>query len=50
MFLCPLLEGTQYGMHATNWMYDTRMLVLDVWMWRRGDVPSLRLTDGTLVF
>jgi hypothetical protein len=29
-----------------NWTYGTRMSVLYVWMWLRGDVPGLRLTDG----
>jgi hypothetical protein len=26
-------------------MYGTRMPVLDVWTWPRGDVPDLGLTD-----
>jgi hypothetical protein len=39
------LGGTQYGMYATNWTYGTRMSVLDVQTWPRGDVPGLRLTD-----
>jgi hypothetical protein len=32
-------------MYATNWTYGTRMPVLDVRTWPRGDVPGLRLTD-----
>jgi hypothetical protein len=32
-------------MYATDWMYGTRMLVLDIRMWPRGDVPGLGLTD-----
>jgi hypothetical protein len=39
------LRGTRYGMYATNWMYDTRMLVLDLRTWPRGDVPGLGPTD-----
>jgi hypothetical protein len=39
------LGGTQYGMYAANWTYDTRMPVLDVRTWPRGDVPDLGLTD-----
>jgi hypothetical protein len=39
------LGGTRYGTYAANWMYDTRMPVLDVWIWPRGDVPGLGLTD-----
>jgi hypothetical protein len=26
-------------------MYDVCMPILDVWMWPRGDVPGLGLTD-----
>jgi hypothetical protein len=40
------LGGTRYGTYAANWTYGTRMSVLDVRMWSRGDVPSLGLTDG----
>jgi hypothetical protein len=40
--------GTWYGMYAANWMYDTRMPVLDVRMWQKGDVPGLGLTDGDI--
>jgi hypothetical protein len=40
------LGGTQYGTHAANWTYDTRMPVLDVRTWPIGDVPGLGLTDG----
>jgi hypothetical protein len=32
-------------MYAANWAYGTRMLVLDVRTWSRGDVPGLGLTD-----
>jgi hypothetical protein len=39
------LGGTQYGTYAANWPYSTRMPVLDVRTWPRGDVPGLRLTD-----
>jgi hypothetical protein len=39
------LGGTRYGTYAANWTYDTRMPVLDVWTWTRGDAPGLRLTD-----
>jgi hypothetical protein len=38
-------EGTRYGTYAANWTYGTRMPVLDVRTWSRGDVPGLRLTD-----
>jgi hypothetical protein len=38
--------GTRYDMHAATWAYGTRMLVLDIWTWPRGDVPGLGLTDG----
>jgi hypothetical protein len=37
--------GTRYGMYAANWMYDTRMPVLGIRTWPRGDVPGLRLID-----
>jgi hypothetical protein len=40
------LGGTRYGTYAANWMNGTRMPVLDVRTWLRGDVPSLRLIDG----
>jgi hypothetical protein len=39
------LGGTRYDTYAANWTYGTRMLVLDVRTWPRGDVPSLGLTD-----
>jgi hypothetical protein len=42
------LGGTQYGMYAANWTYGTCMLVLDIQMWSRGNVPGLRLTDGSI--
>jgi hypothetical protein len=38
--------GTRYGMYATSWMYSTRMLVLDVQTWSRGDISGLGLTNG----
>jgi hypothetical protein len=37
--------GTRYGTYAANWMYGTRMPVLDVRTWPKGDVPGLGLTD-----
>jgi hypothetical protein len=37
--------GIQYGTYAANWTYGTRMPVLNVRTWSRGDVPGLRLTD-----
>jgi hypothetical protein len=39
------LGGTWYDTYAANWTYGTRMPVLDVHMWPRGDVPGLGLTD-----
>jgi hypothetical protein len=39
------LGGTRYGTYAANLMYDTRMSVLDIRTWPRGDVPDLGLTD-----
>jgi hypothetical protein len=39
------LGGTRYGMYAANWMYGTRMPILDVRTWPRGDVNGLGLTD-----
>jgi hypothetical protein len=39
------LGGTQYGTYAANWTYGTRMPVLDVRTWPRGDVPGLGLTN-----
>jgi hypothetical protein len=39
------LGGTWYDTYAANWTYGTRMPVLDVRTWPRGDVPDLRLTD-----
>jgi hypothetical protein len=32
-------------MYGANWTYGTRMPVLDVRMWPRGNIPSLELTD-----
>jgi hypothetical protein len=32
-------------MYAANWTYSTRMPVLDIRTWLRGDVPGLGLTD-----
>jgi hypothetical protein len=40
------LGGTQYGTYAANWTYGMCMLVLEVWMWPRGDIPDLGLTNG----
>jgi hypothetical protein len=39
------LGGTWYGMCATNWTCGTRMSVLDVQTWPRGDVLDLGLTN-----
>jgi hypothetical protein len=39
------LGGTQYATYAANWMYSTRMSVLDVRTWPGGDIPGLGLTD-----
>jgi hypothetical protein len=39
------LGGTRYGMYGANWTYGTRMPVLDVRTWPRGNIPSLGLTD-----
>jgi hypothetical protein len=35
-------------MYAVNWMYGTRMTVLDIWTWSRGVVPNLGFTDGNV--
>jgi hypothetical protein len=32
-------------MYAANWTYGTRMSVLDVRTWSKGDISDLRLTD-----
>jgi hypothetical protein len=40
-----LWEGTRYGTYAANWTYGTRMPLLDVRVWLRGDVPGLGLID-----
>jgi hypothetical protein len=40
------LGRTRYSMHAANWIYGTRMPVLDVCTWPRGDVAGLGLYDG----
>jgi hypothetical protein len=37
---------TRYSTYDANWTYGTRMPVLDVRTWLRGDVPGLGLTDG----
>jgi hypothetical protein len=34
-----------YDTYAANWTYGTRMSVLDILMWPRGDVSGLGLTD-----
>jgi hypothetical protein len=39
------LGGKRSDKYAANWTYGTRLPVLDVWTWLRGDVPGLRLTD-----
>jgi hypothetical protein len=39
------LGGTRHGTYAANWTCGTRMPVLDVRTWPRGDVPGLGLTD-----
>jgi hypothetical protein len=39
------LGGTWYGTYAANWMYGTRMPVLGIWTWPRGNVPGLGLID-----
>jgi hypothetical protein len=40
--MCPL-GGTRYGMYAAKWAYGTRMPVLNVRTWPRGDVPRLEI-------
>jgi hypothetical protein len=35
------LGGTRHGTYATNWTCGTRMPILDVRTWPRGDVPGL---------
>jgi hypothetical protein len=40
---------TRYDTHAANWMYGMNIPVLDIWMWPRGDVPSLQRTLGLSV-
>jgi hypothetical protein len=32
-------------MYAANWAYGTRMPVLNVQTWPKGDIPGLGLTD-----
>jgi hypothetical protein len=32
-------------MYAANWMYDTRMSILDVRTWPKGNIPGLGFTD-----
>jgi hypothetical protein len=39
------LGGTRCGTYAANWMYGTRMIILDIQTYPGGDVPGLRLTD-----
>jgi hypothetical protein len=39
------LGGIRYDMYAANWMYSTRMSVLDIQTWPRGDVPGLELIN-----
>jgi hypothetical protein len=47
MYTCRVspLGGTQCGTYAANWTYCTRMSVLYVQTWSRGDIPVLELTD-----
>jgi hypothetical protein len=33
-----------YGTHVANWMYGTRMSVLNIQTWSRGDISGLGLT------
>jgi hypothetical protein len=40
-----VLWNGRYNTYAANWTYGTRMSVLDVRTWPRGDVPGLGLTD-----
>jgi hypothetical protein len=35
------LGGTRHGTYAANWACGTRMPILNVRMWPRGDVPGL---------
>ena len=35
------LGGTRHGTYAANWMCGTRMPILNVRTWPRGDVPGL---------
>jgi hypothetical protein len=42
------LGGTQYGTYVGNLTYGTRISVLNVQTWSRGDVPGLRLTDESV--
>ena len=35
------LGGTRHGTYAANWTCGTRMPILDVRTWPRGDVPGL---------
>jgi hypothetical protein len=39
------LGGTRFDTYAASWTYGTRMPVLDVQTWSRGDVPGLGMTD-----
>jgi hypothetical protein len=39
------LGGTRYGTYAANWTYGTRMSVLNVRTWPKGDIPGLGVTD-----
>jgi hypothetical protein len=42
------LGGIRYGTYAANWTYDTRMPVLDVRTWPRGDVLGLGMTGDNV--
>jgi hypothetical protein len=37
--------GTWYGTHAAKLIYGTRMSVLDIRTWVRGEVPDLGLIE-----
>jgi hypothetical protein len=39
------LGGTRHGTYAANWTCGTRMSILDVRTWPRGDVPGLETDE-----
>jgi hypothetical protein len=41
------LGGVRHDTYDVNWMYGTRMPLLDVRTWSRGKVPGLGLNDGS---